>query len=179
MKKFIALALTLAMALCVLAIPTFAEEKMTDLGSQEKPVNVAIAENGDVQTVYDIDVVWGSFDFTYTFDGDAAVWNPENHAYEAAAGEDAAGSWNATSATITVTNHSNAALSATATTQDAANTNGVTFGTTNNKIQIANAEGFTKANAPSGVITYNISGTPTTKTNFQVSTITLTIAEAQ
>ena len=170
MKKFIALALTLAFALCAFAIPTFAAP-----ADESYNVNVNISENGAVDTVYDVDVVWTDLAFTYTFNGDSAQWNPDKHEYETkAAAEGTVGAWNKTEANITVTNHSNATLNVTATKSDEANTNGVTFALTNTTLALANAEGTAYESAPNGVIACTISGTPTTKTSvFKISTITL------
>lgn len=169
MKKFIALALTLAFALCAFAIPTFAVPE-----DDSYNVNVNIAEDGTVGTVYDVDVVWTDLAFTYTFDGDSAQWNPDKHEYETKAAEGTVGAWNKTGANITVTNHSNTTLNVTATKADEANTNGVTFALTNTTLELANAEGTAYESAPNGVIACTISGTPTTKTSvFKISTITL------
>ena len=170
MKKFIALALTLAMALCVLAIPTFAEDVPANASTD---VNVNIAENGTVETIYDIDIKWTDLTFTYTFEGEGAKWNPDSHAYESAAANASIGTWNQTAANITVTNHSNAAVTVTASKTDAENTNGVTFALTNTTLPLANAEGTARENAPSGTIGCEVSGVPTTKTTFKVTTITL------
>lgn len=62
-------------------------------------------------TVYKVDIEWGSMAFVYT-DGAQGSWDPVTHTYGAAA----AGSWQPedtlNGGKITVTNHSNAAIQA-------------------------------------------------------------------
>lgn len=168
MKKFVALALTLTLALCAFAIPTFAAP-----ADQSHDVDVTVNTGvGGLETVYKVDVVWDDLAFTYTFGEGAAEWNPNSHAYETKQAEGTVGSWNKTTANITVTNHSNAALNVTATKADVANT-GVTFEFTNDALALATAEGTAVDAAPSGTIACAVTGVPTSKANFKLSTITL------
>ena len=60
---------------------------------------------GESSVVYSVDISWDPLDFTYT-DAFKGNWNPTTHEYEG--GTEA--SWTPGNATITVTNHSNAAI---------------------------------------------------------------------
>ena len=166
MKKFIALALTLALALCVLAIPTFAAP-----ADNTHEVEVTVNSGSAQDIVYRVDVVWDALDFTYNFNSEGVEWDPATHAYKTA-GDGAVGAWNKTSANITVTNHSNAAVNVSATKADVANT-GVTFELTNASFELATAEGTTFAAAPTQNIVCAVSGVPTSKTGFLATTITI------
>lgn len=67
---------------------------------------------GTAATIYCVDIVWDSLDFTYKA-GESKIWNPETHTYTT---DSSTGWFNANgeqSSTITVTNHSNTAIEAT------------------------------------------------------------------
>ena len=173
MKKFIAIILTLACA-AVLAIPAFAAGELngtTTSGNHDVTVDITTA----AETVYELDVNWGTLDFTYDFEEDAN-WNAVEHTYETgAAGK--VGTWsNNGEATITVTNRSNAAVNVSAS-FDASNVvvetalNGVTA-TLTDAVDIASAVGTVKGSAPSGSITCTVAGVPLAD-DFTVGVITL------
>ena len=102
MKKFFAFALALALTLA-LSVTCFAalENKTGDVTATYKTPDPA-------GTVYKVDVVFGDMEFTYTPEGNG-TWDPAQHKYV----EKAAAKWEATGNTITVTNHSNAAVTVT------------------------------------------------------------------
>ena len=101
MKKFFALALALALTLA-LSVTCFAalENKTGDVTATYKTPDAA-------GTVYQVDVAFDAMTFTYTPEGNG-VWDPDNHVYK----DKAAAKWEG-AGTITVTNHSNAAVNVT------------------------------------------------------------------
>ena len=104
MKKIVALILTLALAFALATVPAFAATIESAAGSDSHEVTATYHAGDSGNTVYKVTLTWGAMDFTYT-DGD---WNPNTHSYDTS---DA--SWSATGNTVTVTNHSNAAVTAT------------------------------------------------------------------
>ena len=77
--------------------------------SKSTDVKATYVAGSTADTVYSVDVQWGSMEFTYT-GGSEGTWNPEKHDYENAI----AGGWTwADKANeITLTNHSNVAVKA-------------------------------------------------------------------
>ena len=110
MKKLLAIALTLALALC-LAVPAFAAEPDigTNNGTASVKVNGTYAAGSAADEVISVDVSWGSMSFTY-HDTVEGSWNDETHNFDGAV----AAHWTCeTDANkITVTNHSNVAIKA-------------------------------------------------------------------
>ena len=131
----------------------------------------------DVATVYSVDITWGSLEFTYT-EASKGVWNPETLKYEGAV----AGGWTcATNADkITVTNHSNAAVSVTVEITSASTdvTLSVVEGAT---FELASADNATVAGtagtATSKTVTVKPEGAITT--NGKIGTIKVIIAAAE
>lgn len=73
----------------------------------------------NAQSMVSVDITWEEMSFTYTTSS-AGDWNPEEHCYDNAV----AGAWSDNRPAITVTNHSNVAISASFSfAQDAAQTN--------------------------------------------------------
>ena len=178
MKKLLAIALTLALALC-LAVPVFAAEPDigTDNGTASVKVNGTYAAGSSAAEVISVDVSWGSMSFTYhgTVEG---TWNDGTHNFDGAK----AAYWTCeTDANkITVTNHSNTDVEAQLTFVKAENTNIVgsfteTVGTANDGVmEIATAVGTTVANAPSVEALFNIDSGSITADG-ELGTITLKI----
>lgn len=112
MKKFLSIALALVLTLA-LAVTCFAEVITIDNDEVTKATATVTATYVDPQfsaDVFGVDVEFGSMEFTYT-DAKQGTWNPENHTYTGAA--DAAWSCVANANKVTVTNHSNVAITAT------------------------------------------------------------------
>ena len=106
-----------------------------------------------------VDIAWDAMDFTYSAPSKGA-WDPATHTYVGAT----EGGWSNNTPAITVTNHSNVAVSATL--GFTANVTGVigTFteasGTENDKVlELATAEGTEVSNAPKATANFGISGT--------------------
>ncbi len=171
MKKFLAisLALVLTLALTVTAFAAATPVELTDgegSASGTITVNYAAAPSNNT-AVYAVDVEFGALTFTYTPAG-TGVWVPEDHDYAAV---DA--TWAASGNTVTVTNHSNAAMTATFTAEA---TDGITVaysgtGVSGNVLSLASAA--TTNAAVEGVVEVTLSGNPT-----EAAEIALTVAIA-
>lgn len=109
MKKMFVIfcALVLTLAFPVLAAPT------TDFSSPiEIPVTATYQEIANTDTVYSVDIIWGSMDFTYQVQNGS--WDPKTHSYSTSS----SGTWanpvtgdnNLKSNQLKITNHSNAAV---------------------------------------------------------------------
>ncbi|MEI3521829.1 MAG: ubiquitin-like protein [Anaerosacchariphilus sp.] len=104
------------------------------------------------------DIAWDAMDFTYT-GASQGTWNPANHTYEGAT----EGGWSDNTPAITVTNHSNVAVSATL--NFTADVTGVVgnsteaSGTENDSVlELATAEGTTLENVAKATANFGISG---------------------
>ncbi len=171
MKKLITLAMTFIMII-VMATSSFAET-VGDGGSATGKVEVKINKD-DVQTVYSVDIDWGSLDFTYNFG--EGTWNPADHTVTGGTP-----GWKNSEAKITVTNHSNAEVAIKAVfadNQTTAELNGVTANLTNNAFQLAAGKLNKPAEADNAQTTVTVSGTPSTLDDFTVGTITVTVSAA-
>ena len=69
------------------------------------PVKGTYVANVSAETVYSVDINWGSMEFTCTVDNEG-TWNPQTHTYDNAT----PGAWSCEEGAnvVTVTNHSNA-----------------------------------------------------------------------
>ena len=108
MKKIIALALSLILVLS-LSVTAFAAKEITsaDGTNDGEATGTYIAGDGALDT-YCVDVTWTGLAFQYT--ANQKVWNPDTHTEDEATTE---GTWS-TGAKVTVVNHSNVAVVATA-----------------------------------------------------------------
>lgn len=106
-KKIFATIFVLACVMALLAVPAFADSTITDLSKdQTVDVNGVFDEEGSTLTVYSVDIAWGAMEFTYTSTG-TKTWDPTTHEYKVTEGTE---EWTAKGNTVTVTNHSNAAV---------------------------------------------------------------------
>lgn len=182
MKKTLALLLTLAMVLSLAIVPAAAAtENITTIGgtaTHDVTATYKTSSSGSTGggTVHSVDITWGDMAFTYTA-GSAGTWDPATHTVTGGA----SGSWAPDTPggnKITVTNHSNAAVTATLTYTAETAFNGIsgTFG--NATLNLATAEGTTVENAPSGYTTLHLSGALAsgTLTGTKIGTITVTLS---
>lgn len=182
MKKFLAIALAVVMMMA-LAVPAFAAETVTkNNGSATISVSGTYTDGNAAPDVISVGIAWDAMTFTYT-EGSAGTWKPDTHSYEGTT----TGGWSTDTATITVTNHSNVAVTATlawAQNSDLTGTITGTFtetsGTADDKIlELASAaEGESLNNvdkAPTASAEFGISGDAITA-NATLGTITVTIA---
>lgn len=118
MKKILAtiLALVMVLSLSVTALAVDKTENVTINSTSEGTVDISITDI--TETVYSVTVTWDSTSLEY-FKNDG-IWNPETHEYEPDedAEEHELSRWISGSATVTVTNHSNAPVTATIAEQD-------------------------------------------------------------
>ena len=125
--------------------------------------------------VYSVDIAWTDMNFTYTGAGEG-TWNPETHQYSGSS----EGAWTASDDSITVTNHSNAAVKATASYQAETGYESTTMTFGNNEATVATAVGTEVASAPSATITVTPGGTLAESANGgKIGTITVSIAAAE
>lgn len=99
-EKIFTLILALALVFSLAAIPAFAATIDAGTGSASQDVKATYNAGDSGTIVYSVNITWDAMDFAYN-DG---AWDPESHTYDA--------SWASDSNTVTVTNHSNAAINA-------------------------------------------------------------------
>ena len=104
------------------------------------------------------------------------TWDPETHQYSGSS----EGAWTASDDSITVTNHSNAAVKATAKFEADSGYESTTMTFGNNEATVATAVGTEVASAPSATITVTPGGTLAESANGgKIGTITVSIAAAE
>lgn len=147
-------------------------------------ISGAYTPGANAADVVSVDISWDAMNFTYS-EGTLGTWSPENHSYSGGT----EGGWSADKAGITVTNHSNVGVDATMSfTATASGVNGTfyTKGENNTytaitsaadqKLDLANAVGTTKENAPAGTLYFGVSGDAISEDK-TLGTITVTIAK--
>ena len=177
MKKFFALALALVLT-CTLAVTCFAADaKLDALGeTATNDVNVTYQAGGTSATVYGVDVVFDDMTFTYTA-ASQGTWDPDSHTYK----DIDAATWSKTSANVTVTNHSNAAVAVAVTYANVQDYEGeVEIAVTNGSFTLESAVGTALNAAPTNTAVVNISGdAASTDNNTKIGTVTVTISAPQ
>lgn len=173
MKKVISLILALIMVMS-LSVSAFAAEGVGNGSSDSADVKGTYSSTATVP-VYSVDIAWDGLSFTYNgaFEGN---WNPESHEYEDAT----AAGWAAGHGTITVTNHSNAEITATPsyTANESYKSAGMLFST--NALKVATADNGVDGaagTAVTGTITVTPTGSlPEGTANATIGKITITIS---
>lgn len=184
MKKMIAI--SMALILCAaMSVSAFAATPITSIGGTDtKAVKGSYQAGSAVTTVYSVDVAWGAMEFTYT-DAIAGTWNPATHIYDGASV--AVWSWTAESNKITVTNHSNAAVTAGLSFAAGGTGTGIagsfyststTGGTSVSNIPLSTAVGTLVSAAPTGAAYFRVTGGTIASgtTNATIGTITVTLS---
>ena len=171
--KKITSVLAAAALVCTMSTTAFAEDGV-GTGNYNADVKGTYQAGGASATVYSVDITWEDMSFTYTAAGQG-TWDPENHSYTG--GSEA--SWSS-SKNITVTNHSNAAVTATAKFEADSGYESTSMEFGNNGATVATAEGTQVSAAPSATITVTPGGTLAKSANGgRIGEITVTIAAAQ
>ena len=154
MKKFITI---LALALVVSLCASFAVSAETITGLSNASENATVtytAASDSTEKVYSVDVTWN--DVAFSYNAGENTWNPSEHAYTGASG-----SWGSDNGTVTVTNHSNAAVTATLSFTKAADNGNVTMTFSDGGvINLDTAEDTDVNDAPTGTVTLTPGGTP-------------------
>lgn len=180
MKKKLALVLTLAMVFSLAPLSAYAVTNNTintANGTATHDVTatyVAGTSGGAGGTVYSVDIDWGDMAFTYT--EEAGVWNPETHQTTGAGG----GIWKATTTDgnkIKVTNHSNAAVTATFSYAAATGYDTISGSFDKATLNLATAVDTEVSNAPSDTAALTLTGAlaSSTAANTTIGTITVTL----
>lgn len=169
MKKIIAATLALTLSMSMGNFVYAAEDESADI----KATYQAGKENTD--TVYSVDVKWGSLEYTYS-SGVTKSWDPTTLKYKETSGTS---SWTCQKGAdqITVTNNSNADITASlAYAETGSNITG-TF--TNSKIGLKSAEGTNVGKSPSETTTLSLKGalSDTTAVKKEIGKVTVTISD--
>ena len=168
MKKLLALTLTMAMLFTMTAM---AEDKITtNQGTASTDVKATYVAGSPDTTIYSVNISWGSMDFTYT-DGSKGTWNPQTHSYD----DGTDGKCPATGNTITDTNHTNAAVSATISFKSDITTLTPIFD--NEVLELATADGTNVGSAPTATSTLTLDGSidPSDIVDGKIGMVTVTI----
>lgn len=175
MKKITTL-LAAAALTCAMGTTAFAaDQDGVSTGDYTADVKGTYQASGSGAVVYSVDIAWTDMSFTYTGAGEG-TWDPETHQYSGSS----EGAWTASNDSITVTNHSNAAVKATASYQAETGYESTTMTFGNNGATVATAEGTEFAKAPSATITVTPGGTlADTANGGKIGTITVSIAAAE
>lgn len=105
MKKLFAILLVLTLT-CAMGVTAFAaSDTLTGTGSKDIDVKAQYADGTTTRDAYSVDLEWGAMEFTYSAAGQR-VWNPATHTYT----DSTTASWSANGNNVTVTNHSNTAV---------------------------------------------------------------------
>ena len=177
MKKKTALVLTLAMVFSLAPLSAYADTITAGGGTASHDVKAtyrADSSGGAGGTVYSVDITWGDMAFTYT--AEAGIWDPAKHAYTGAEG----GAWTVDKDggnTITVTNHSNADVTAAFSYAAAEGFTGISGSFDKESLALKTAVGTEVANAPSGTAALTLTGAlgSDTTANTTIGTITVTL----
>ena len=174
MKKITTL-LAAAALTCAMGTTAFAaDQDGVKTGDYTADVKGTYQAGGSGAVVYSVDIAWTDMSFTYT--GGEGTWDPETHQYSGSS----EGAWTASNDSITVTNHSNAAVKATASYQAETGYESTTMTFGNNEATVATAVGTEVDLAPSATITVTPGGTLAESANGgKIGTITVSIAAAE
>lgn len=168
-KKIIAATLALTLSMSMGNFVYAAEDSSADI----KATYQAGKENTD--TVYSVDVKWGSLEYTYS-SGVTKSWDPTTLKYKETSGTS---SWTCQDGAdqITVTNNSNADITASLA-YDKTDSN-ITGTFTNSKIGLKSAEGTNVGESPSETTTLSLKGalSDTTAVKKEIGNVTVTISD--
>lgn len=170
MKKATALILALIL---VMSLSTSALAATITTGDQNIDVKGKYLDNTKTPTVYSVDVSWGAMQFTYTESG-AMTWDPANHTYT----DSTSGSWTANGNTVTVTNHSNAEVTATFVFEALDDYNDITgkFDVESEKLDAGVENGYDAADSVTAKLTLEGELAETVTDYTKIGTITVKIA---
>lgn len=169
MKKMIAATLALTLSMSMGNLVYAVEDKSADIKATYQ------AGNESTDTVYSVDVNWGSLEYTYS-SGVTKSWDPTTLKYKETSGTS---SWTCQERAdqITVTNNSNADI--TASLAYAGTESNITGTFSNSKIGLKSAVGTNAGEGPSGTTTLSLNGalSDTTAEKKKIGNVTVTISD--
>ncbi|MBR2890751.1 MAG: hypothetical protein IKC09_10805 [Oscillospiraceae bacterium] len=168
MKKLISLILALALVMSMSAVVFAEDQTNVNVGDYTADVTGTYVEGTTGGTIFSVDIAWAGMSFTYHAE-QQPVWDVETHTYS----EAVAAYWEG-EGTITVTNHSNAKISATPTYTKNTGFESANMSFSTAKLLVASAE---SGSAQTGTITVTPSGSlPANTEDTTIGTITIAIA---
>ena len=176
MKQIFTLALTFLLIFSLVTVTAFATNDKIEAtgGTATKAVKASYSAGAGGGTVYSVDITWGNMAFTYS-EGSSPTWDPATHTYSSGG----AGGWSNSGNTITVTNHSNAQVTANLDYASETGYEGIS-GSFGNKstMTLATAVGTAVPEAPKDTAALTLSGALDSKvtSSTTVGTITVTIS---
>ena len=174
MKKVIAMLLVLTLMISLSLNAFAATANIGQANGTSSQVVKGTYKTQATKTVYSVDIVWSDMSFTYTeqYEGE---WNAVTHKYENAT----EGGWTGTG-TITITNHSNTAITADASYKANAGYESAGMSFDKDPLTLATADNGVNGaagTATEGRITVTPTGTlPEGTQNAEIGTITITIS---
>ena len=170
MKKLISLILALALVMSMSAVVFAEDQTNVGVGDYTADVTGTYVAGTTGGTIFSVDIAWAGMSFTYHAE-QQPVWNVETHTYS----EVVAAYWEG-EGTITVTNHSNAKISATPTYTKNTGFESANMSFSTSKLNLASAADTNAAVV--GTITVTPSGSlPANTEDTTIGTITVTIAQ--
>ena len=174
MKQIFTLALTFLLIFSLVTVTAFAADTTINAenGTATKAVKASYRSGAGGGTVYSVDITWGNMEFTYS-EGSGPTWNPATHAYSSGG----AGGWSHSGNTVTVTNHSNAQVTAELTYASEGEYGSITGSFDNANMTIDTAVGTEFSAAPTKTAALTLTGTlnSTVTSSTKIGTITVTI----
>lgn len=174
MKQIFTLALTFLLIFSLVTVTAFAADAtITEAGkSATKAVKASYRSGAGGSTVYSVDITWGSMEFTYS-EGPSPTWDPETHT----SGQGGTGGWSHNGNTITVTNHSNAAVTANLAYASETGFTEISGNFNKSTMDLATAVNTTFENAPKDTAALTLTGAlgSNVTRSTQIGTITVTI----
>lgn len=175
MKQIFTLALTFLLVFSLVTVTAFAADAKIEAkgGTATKDVTASYRSGAGGGTVYSVDITWGSMAFTYS-EASGSAWNPTTHQYNSSGG---AGGWSHSGNTVTVTNHSNAQVTAGLTYASEGEYRSITGSFDNANMTIDTAVGTEVSAAPTKTAALTLSGALDSKvtSSTKIGTITVTI----
>lgn len=169
MKKLLSIFISILLVICTTTSAFAATE-----GSSSKDVKATYQSGGEASFVYSVDVTWGSMEFTYT-SACEGVWDPTTHTYTGV--KEASWSCDANANKVTVTNHSNTAVTATLTYTQADSYSSISGSFTKSILNLATAEGTLTTSAPTDSSLLTLNGALGSGVTLEkIGTVTVTIS---
>lgn len=171
-KKLLSVLIAIAMV-SSLSVTAFAATVTEDGGESSADVKGTYVAGKTTPTVYSVDVAWGSMEFTYT-DEYIGDWNPATHNYVNPI--PAAWSCDTDANKVTVTNHSNTAITATFDYTQKSEYTSVTGAFSNTPLDIPSAVNTEVSAAPNASSSLSLNGDLSKEaSNITVGTVTVSI----